>query len=96
MADIRPRHVWNRLMVGTVLLRLVVVPALAIALLLVLPLDGLSRNALLVVAVQPSAMVSVSLAELHNRDPGFAAAVVFVTHLVCLLTLPVWLHFVLV
>jgi predicted permease len=51
---------------------------------------------MLVVAVQPSAMVSVSLAELHDRDPGFAAAVVFVTHLVCLLTLPVWLHFVLV
>ena len=96
MADIRPHHVWNRLMVGTVLLRLVVVPALAITLLLVLPLDGLSLNALLVVAVRPSAMVSVTLAELHDRDPGFAAAVVFVTHLVCLLTLPAWLHFVLV
>jgi predicted permease len=96
MADIRPHHIWNRLMAGTVLLRLVAVPALAVALLHTLPLDGLSLNALLVVAVQPSAMVSVSLAELHDRDPGFAAAVVFVTHVVCLLTLPVWLRFVLV
>ena len=83
-------------MVGTVLLRLLAVPALAIALLMVLPLDGLPLNTLLVIAVQPSAMVSVTLAELYDRDPEFAAAVVFFTHVFSLATIPVWLHLFLV
>lgn len=95
MAAIRPHHVWTRLMGGTVLLRLVVVPALAIFILKMLPISGLSMDILLVIAVQPVAMVSVTLAELYDRDPPFAAAVVFVTHLACLATIPIWLHFVL-
>jgi len=95
IAGIRPHHVWSPLMGGAVLLRLVVVPALAIALLTALPISGLPLSILLVIAVQPAAMVSVSLAELHDRDPGFAAAVVFVTHLACLVTIPLWLRLLL-
>ncbi|GEM_PF-1392703 len=37
-------------------------------------------------------MVSVTLAELYDRDPEFAAAVVFFTHVFSLVTIPVWLH----
>ncbi len=95
MAGIRPHHLWTPLMGGTVLLRLAVVPALAIIMLKLLPISGLPLNTLLVIAVQPVAMVSVTLAELYDRDPAFAAAVVFVTHLACLITIPLWLHLVL-
>ncbi len=95
MASIRPHHVWTRLMGGTVLLRLAVVPALSVIVLKLLPISGLPMDVLMVIAVQPAAMVSVTLAELYDRDPPFAAAVVFVTHLVCLATIPLWLHLVL-
>jgi predicted permease len=95
MAAIRPHHIWTPLMGWTALLRLVLIPAIAIAILKLLPLTGLPLNVLMVIAVQPVAMVSVTLAELYDKDPPFAAAVVFVTHVACLVTVPLWLNFVL-
>lgn len=96
IAGIQPHHIGTRLMGGTVLLRLVVIPALAIVMFKLLPLSGLPLNVLLVIAVQPAAMAAVTLAELYECDPDYAAAVIFVTHLACLVTIPLWLHLVLV
>lgn len=95
MATIKPHHIRTPLMAWTTLLRLAIVPALSILVLKLFPLVGLPHNVLMVIATQPVAMVSVTLAELYDKDPPFAAAVVFVTHLACLVTIPLWLNFVL-
>ena len=68
------------------------IPALAIVLLSFLPLTTETRQVLLVIAVQPTAMVSVTMAEIYHADTRFAAAAVLTTHLVCLASIPIWLH----
>lgn len=91
IAMLHPGRVVVPLMVGVSLLRLLVIPAVAIGVILLLPLPPMARQVLLLIAVQPAAMVTVSFAEAYHSDVNFAAAAVLVTHLVCLLTIPLWL-----
>jgi len=93
MAELEPHHLWSRPMLGMVLLRMAVIPALAIPVLLRLPLAPAAQAVLMVVAVQPAAMASVSMAAVYHADSRFAAAGVLVTHVVCLVSIPIWLHF---
>lgn len=72
-------------------LRLLLIPAAAIALLAFLPVTPEARRVLMVIAVQPAAMASVSLAEVYGGDANFAATAVFLTHILCLATIPLWL-----
>lgn len=94
IAMLQPEHLWSRLMCSSTLLRLVVVPAIALLLLRLLHLDQQATQILALIALMPAAMASVSMAEAYGGDPEFAAGAVFVTHLVCLITIPLWLYFI--
>ena len=72
-------------------LRLLLIPAVCVGILCVLPLEPAARNVLMLVAVQPAAMASVSMSEVYNGDPNFAAVVVFLSHALCLATIPLWM-----
>jgi len=95
MASLQVDHLFSRPMLGMVCMRLFAIPALAIVLLPLLPLTRSVQQVLMVIAVQPCAMASVSMAELYKADARFASATVLVTHVACLLTMPIWLQFIL-
>jgi len=72
-------------------LRLLFIPALCVAILSFLPLDPMARNVLLLIAVQPIAMAAVPMSEVYGGHPAFAATTVFLTHALCLATIPLWM-----
>lgn len=91
IAMLHPSRVITPLMTGTCALRLVVIPALCIAGLSLVPLPQDIRRVLILIAVMPAAMSGVTLAEAYGGDADFSAAAILVTHLVCLITIPLWL-----
>lgn len=91
MASLNASHVFTPLIVGTCLMRLVVIPALCVAGIWFLPVEPLVRQVLFLIAIQPAAMSSVALAEAFHSDAEYAAVATFATHILCLLTIPLWL-----
>ncbi|HPO38247.1 MAG TPA: AEC family transporter [Kiritimatiellia bacterium] len=95
IAMLHPNRILSPLMAGTCLLRLVVIPAVCVAGLLAVPMPVDVRRVLILIAVQPAAMASVTLAEAFNGDAEFSAAAILATHVLCLITIPLWLAAVL-
>jgi predicted permease len=91
IAMLHPGRILSPLMAGTCALRLAAVPALCILGLSLVALPPDVRRVLILIAVQPAAMASVTLAEAFGSDANFSAAAVLVTHLLCLVTIPLWL-----
>lgn len=91
MAELQPKHLLRLPQLAVVGLRLLVVPALVLALLRLLPFAPEVRNVLTVVAVMPSSIASVMLSEIYDADSEFAAAAVLLTHVGALFTIPLWL-----
>lgn len=91
IAMLHPRRILTPLVAGACFLRLAAIPAVCIAVLLMVPLPGEVRNVLALIAVMPTAMVSVTFAEVYGGDADYSAAAVLVSHIVCLLTIPLWL-----
>jgi predicted permease len=90
-AGLNPRHMLSRDSLLVALMRLVIVPGAVATLLFWLPMSRLSRDLLLLIAVMPSAVAGVMLSDLYDSDSDFAASSVLITHLLCLITIPVWL-----
>jgi predicted permease len=80
----------DRAQVVLVTLRLVLVPAVALLVLHRIPLDDSVRQVLSVVAVMPTSFASILLSDLYDADSEFAAVGVLLTHLCCLVTIPLW------
>jgi len=91
IAMIHPHRLCSPLILGASVLRLVVVPAICIAVLLMLPLEMETRRVLILIATMPVAMASVTLAEAYKSDADFSASAILLTHLLCLITVPLWL-----
>ena len=94
-ALLHPGKLVTPLMAGTCALRLVVIPAVCIAGLSLVPIPLDVRRVLILISVMPAAMASVTLAEAFGGDADFSAAAILATHLLCLVTIPLWLGFVL-
>ena len=93
MAELSFGHLWSKMQAVIVLLRLMVIPALAVLIISRLPLAPDVQNTLLLVAVMPAAAASVLLSELYDGDVREAAATVLLTHLGSIATVPFWLAF---
>jgi len=91
IAMLHPHHLVSPLILGTTFLRLFVIPAIAIGGLLLVPMDPEMRRVLILIATMPVAMASVTLAEAFQSDADFSAAAILVTHIACLVTVPLWL-----
>ena len=72
-------------------IRLVAVPLVMIPLLGLIPMDPVARGILTIIAVMPSAMVSVLFSERYGGDTDFIAGGLLLTHLWALLTVPLLL-----
>jgi predicted permease len=91
IAMLKPNKIVTPLILGSSVLRLIVVPALTIAVLMLLPMDLEIRRVLILIATMPVAMASVTLAEAYKSDADFSASAILVTHVACLVTVPLWL-----
>lgn len=91
IAMLHPGKLFSPLMAGTCALRLVVIPGLCIAGLSLMPLPVEVRRVLILIAVMPAAMASVTLAEAYGGDADFSAAAILTSHVACLVTIPLWL-----
>lgn len=72
-------------------IRLLLVPLLLIPVLHYLPLDEMVRGILIIIAVMPSAMVSVLFSERYGGDSEFIAGGLLLTHAWALITVPLFL-----
>lgn len=72
-------------------IRLILVPLILLPLLHWIPLDPTARGILCVVAVMPSAMVSIIFSERFGGDSEFIAGGLLLTHLWALITVPLFL-----
>lgn len=72
--------------------RMVIIPAIIIALLCIIPgLTPEQRYVFGVIALMPGAMVGVSMAEVYGGDIPFVSAMILNTHLLCIVTVPIGL-----
>ncbi len=92
LAEIRVHHLFSPLTLGVCILRLGITPALCLLFIFLLPLPKDVAGILSVIALQPCAMLQVSLAEVYDIDADLASATVLMTHLCCLATIPIWLY----
>ena len=72
-------------------IRLVAVPLILIPGLGLIPMDPVARGILYIIAVMPSAMVSVLFSERYGGDTDFIAGGLLLTHLWALITVPLFL-----
>lgn len=91
MAELRFVSIFNSLEAILVPVRLLLVPAFCLAAIFFLPFSAEARNVLLFIAVMPASVASVALSDYFGADTETAASSVMLTHLFCMLTIPLWL-----
>jgi predicted permease len=79
-------HIWI-----ASILRLLVVPVVFILLIKHIPLDTVSRNILILMAVMPASVTGLIFSERFDGDSGFMAATLLTTHLGAIITVPLLL-----
>ncbi|MFA5645806.1 MAG: AEC family transporter [Candidatus Ratteibacteria bacterium] len=94
LLDVHISEIFHPAQFGIAGIRLLFVPAVAIALLIALPISKEILPVLATVAVMPCAIASVVLSETYGADAEYAAAGVFLTHVFGLITIPAWLTLV--
>ncbi len=85
------KGLFTPLQMAVTALRMVVIPAIVIAVLSLLPLTPDQRTVFGIIALMPGAMVGVSMAEVYGGDIPFISAMILNTHLACILTVPLGL-----
>ena len=88
--DLKDVDLWS-----VALFRLVVIPVLGVVLFKQFFHDHPFLNVMLIVAVMPSAMASQVLGEIYGADKKLFSGTILITHLLSLITIPLWLLFLL-
>lgn len=91
LARISPRGLLTPLQLLTAAFRMVIVPAILLAVLVLLPIDPAQRYVFAVIALMPGAMVGISLAEVYGGDTPYLSGSLLLTHLFCIFTVPLGL-----
>ncbi len=89
--SVEPRRGERRDTLVVVLTRLVLMPALVLAVLSWIPLPPLARTLLWMESMMPSAVNTAVIAERYGGNSAFIARTLLFTHMLALITLPVWL-----
>lgn len=91
MATLQSKHLMTFRQMIVIVMRLGAIPLITVTLLYMLPFTQETREILVVIAVMPVSIASVTLSEVYRCDASFAAGSVLLTHLFALLTIPCWL-----
>ncbi|MBN2302222.1 MAG: AEC family transporter [Lentisphaerae bacterium] len=74
-------------------IRLLALPAVTVGILVLLPLPQDVKNIGFVVAVMPTSVSSIIMTRRYGGDPDFAAEATVVTTVTAIITVPIWLAF---
>ncbi len=88
--DLKDKEIWI-----SVVFRLFVVPLIAILMVKSLFAGHPYINVMLIVAIMPNAIASLVLGEIYGADQKMLSGTVLVSHLLALITIPLWLLFLL-
>ncbi|MCL5408731.1 MAG: AEC family transporter [Candidatus Omnitrophica bacterium] len=94
ISELKWEHIFDIKGIYLSVLRLIIIPATSLAFFYFLPLPGISLLVISVVAIMPSAIASVYLSEIYDSDVNFSSKGVLLTHLFSLITIPIWLYFI--
>jgi predicted permease len=75
----------------TTLIRMLLIPAITVAVLLPIPLDAATKTVLMVAIAAPTGIVTAMFAQMYDTDYLFATRVVGLTTLLSLGLLPGWI-----
>ena len=73
--------------------RLIVIPLAAIGMIKLLFSDHPYIEVMLVVAIMPTSIISMVFSELYDADFRLMSGTVLITHLIALVSIPIWLYF---
>lgn len=90
MTDIRAKELIDRNTIEMAVMRLGILPGLALLLATLLGLDPLLKGILVLITGMPAGSTSAILASKYGCDHTFAARCVIVTTLLSMLTIPLW------
>ena len=93
MYGIKFGNIFDVKQIYLVVLRLLIIPAIAIFMIKNLPFNvpDYAKNILIIIAIMPCAVNSVVLGEIFNSDTDFAAKSVLTTHIISLITIPLFI-----
>ncbi len=86
--DLKSKEIWM-----VTLFRLVIIPFVAVMMVLTLFPNHPFVKVMLIVAVMPNAIASLVFGELYGADQKILSGTVLISHLVALVTIPLWLIF---
>ncbi len=95
MAELGWKSIFDGKTLYLSIIRLIIIPATALMAFYFLPFPKSAVLIISVVAIMPSAVASVYLSDVYDSDVRFSAKGVLITHLFSLITIPVWLYFIL-
>ena len=76
-----------------VVVRLIIIPAILVAILKLLPLDARTYNVAMIVAVMPASCASVLVAKKYGACSDFAGQIIVFTTCLAPFTVPLMLYF---
>ena len=90
LAEMNPFGIIDKTMVFYTMLRLVGIPAIIFGVTALLPISSLLRGITVVIAAMPAPITTALLSSKYNGNEEYATAMIFVTTLLSLFTLPIW------
>lgn len=90
LAEMNPRGLIDRTMVFYAAVRLLLVPAVLFGLTLLLPVEPLLGGITVIIAGMPAPVTTALLSAKYGGDETYATAMIFVTTVLSLFTLPAW------
>lgn len=91
MKDFRPRMIYHRQVLSSLLLRMIVIPLLVLPVCVLLFQKGIFRDVLCVEAVMPAALMPISIATMFRAEVRYLTAFIVSSTLLSALTIPLWL-----
>lgn len=89
-SDLKSKDIW-----GATFFRLILLPLMGVLLLQTFFPEHLYLNVMLIVVVMPNSVVSLVFGELYGADQKLMSGTVLVSHLLALITIPIWLQILL-
>jgi hypothetical protein len=95
MATLKMNRIFQPFHITLAACRLLIIPALSILALHFMPIPEEGRMICYLVALMPSSIASAAYSACFNADAETAAIAILTTHVGCLLTVPLWMAFLL-
>ncbi len=90
LAEMNPKGLIDRTMAFYTTVRLLLIPAVIFAITFLLPVPPLLRGITVIIAGMPAPVTTALLSAKYDGDERYATAMIFVTTILSLVTLPVW------